>query len=240
MSDFSSQVEDLSSKLDKLLSQVPAEKEPVTFKSIFRLSTFGFFEEYAQWKYEHPYISRFVTFLRFVFIIFMLSAFMWWLAGTAAGRVLSLDGVRDRFVFGYYSIVWASKGMPSINSLHTTPERFAGTVEKIVGDILVVSYYKDGKSVRRLARPANVIVTDKKAFEGWAKQYLLKGITIDFYIPIDKASGYDVWGVVMWSKRIPVNVQLVEQGIGYPEKNPETQVVNSVFSQYYYKRARSG
>lgn len=240
MQDFSREISDLSKKLDDLLAQSPVEQKPATFAGILRQSAFDFLEEYSQWRYEHPYLSGCVTALRYLFFLIMLVSFLWWMAGTAAGRVLGVDGVRDRFVFGYYSLVWASKGMPSIDSLPYQPERYSGAIEKIVGDMLVVSYYKDGKSIRRLVKPANVVVTDRKAFGEWAKSYLLKGVTIDFYVPIGKASGYDVWGVVIWSQRTPINVQLVEQGIGVPEINPDTQVVNSVFSQYYFQRARSG
>lgn len=240
MSGYSSEIKELSEKLERLLRQMPREKEPATFKSVFRGFTFGFFEEYAQWKYEHPFLSGLLKVFRFFVFSFFLFAFAWWLAGTSAGRVTGLDSVRNRTVFAYYSVIWASKGMSDVDSLPLTPKRFSGTIEKIAGDVLIVSYYDQGKSVRRLVRPANVIITDKKGFGEWASKYLLKGITIDFYTPIDKASGYDVWGVVLWSKRVPVNVQLVELGYGTPEKNPETQVVNSIFSRYYLQRARSG
>lgn len=240
MSKYSSEIEQLTKKLEHVLAQMPKEREPVTFRSISKGYAFNFIEEYAQWKYEHPVLSRILAILRFVVISALILFFMWWLAGTSAGRAVGLESVKNRITFGYYSAVWASKGVPPVDSLPVTPRRFSGTIEKVVGDVLIVSYYRDGKSVRRLARPANVVITDKGGFKEWAEQYILKGVTIDFYIPIDKASGHDVWGVVIWSKRVPINVQLVERGYGTPEINPETQVVNSVFSQYYLQRAKSG
>lgn len=240
MNEHSSEIKELSIKLDKLLSQAPRDKGPITLGSIFKGVMFGFFEEYAQWKYEHPYLSKLISFFRFIVFYSIILAFTWWLAGTAAGNVTGLEKVRSRVVFGYYSMVWASKGTASASNLQVQPKRFTGTIEKVVGDVLIISYYDKGKGVRRLVRPANVVITDKNGFKSWAKQYLLKGVTVDFYVPIDKASGYDVWGVVLWSNRIPINVQLVELGYAYPEKNPETEIVNSVFSQYYLKRAKSG
>lgn len=240
MSRFSSEIDELSEQLDRLLEQTPRDRGAVTFRSILRSMTFGFFEEYAQWRYEHPILSRLVSIFRAVLVLVLITAFAWWLAGTAAGRVTGLDGVKSRFVFGYYSLVWASKGAPDIDAMQLAPKRFSGTIEKVVGDVLVVSYYDQGKSVRRLVRPANVVITNKEGFNEWAKQYILKGVTIDFYIPIDKASGYDVWAVVFWSNRVPINVQLVEKGYGTPESNPITQIINQVYSGYYMQRARSG
>ena len=240
MNDFSSDINRLSEQLDALLKKSPRESAPTTLRSLARQMTFSFFEEYAQWKFEHPYLAKIVRLLRFLFLSFMVIALFWWLAGTAAGKLIGMDGIKNRFVYGYYALVWANKGMPEVDSLQVAPKRYSGTIEKVVGDVLIVSYYDKGKSVRRLVRPANVVIADSKGFREWAKPYILKGITVDFYIPIDKASGHDVWAVVLWSKRIPVNVQLVEQGVGYPEHNPETQVINQVYAQYYFRRAKSG
>jgi len=240
MGGLSSDVKELSEKLERLLKQMPRDQAPITARSLFKSLVFGFFEEYAQWKYEHPVLSRLITLLRFFLYFALLVGLLWWVAGTAAGRLTGLEGVKNRVVYAYYSAMWASKGVPSVDSLPQPPKRFSGTIEKVVGDVLVISYYDNGKSVRRLARPANVIITDKKGFQGWAEQYLLKGVTVDFYIPIDKTSNYDVWGVVFWSNRVPINVELVEQGFGTPERNPETVIVNRIYSQYYLQRARSG
>jgi len=240
VSGYSGDIERLSESLDKLLASMPKEREPVTFRSLFRTLTFGFFEEYAQWKYEHPLLSKLLRLLRFFFITLMLAALFWWVAGTAAGKVTGIEKIRDRAVFAYYSIAWANKGVPSVDSLPEPPARYSGTIEKVVGDVLVVRFYSNGKSYRRLVRTANVVVSDKKGFGEWAKQYLLKSITIDFYNTGGKAAGYDVWNAVLWSKRVPINVQLVEKGYGVPFKNPETDVVNMIFSQYYFQRARTG
>lgn len=98
----------------------------------------------------------------------------------------------------------------------------------------------NGQRLRRLVKLANVIVKDKEAFAAWANPYLLKGVALDFYRPIDKVSGHDVWGVVLWYRRAPLNVETVEQGIALPEKNPPTTVVNQIFAQYYWGLAKNG
>lgn len=233
-------IEKLSRELDELLAQGPKDRGVITSRTIVAGWFFGFVEEYTQWRYEHPYLAKLIAVLRFMFYTFLFVAFMWWMAGTAAGKLTGLEGVRNRVVFAYYSVVWLSKGVPNVDELQMPPKRFSGTIEKVVGDVLVISYYDKGKSVRRLVRPANVILANKEGFAEWAEPYLLKGVVIDFYKPIDKASGHDVWGVVIWSQRVPINVQLVELGYATPEENPETVIVNEVFSRYYARRARSG
>ncbi len=240
MSKYSSDIERLSQQLEELIEQTIFNRRPVTLKSILRGFTFRFFEEYAQWRYEHPYLSKILAIIRFFLIAGLVLIFAWWLAGTSVGKVTGLNNVKSRVTFAYYSVVWASKGVPAVESLQVAPKRFSGTVERVVGDVLIVSYYNQGKSMRRLVRPANVEIVDKKGFAKWAKQYVLKGITIDFYIPIGKASGHDVWAAVLWSKRMPVNVELVELGFGHPQINPETEVVSQIYSMYYLMRAKSG
>lgn len=240
MSRYSSDIEALGERLDKLLDSMPKEIEPATFKSVFRIFTFGFFEEYAQWKYEHPYLSKFLAVFRFFMFFAALIGVFWWVADTSAGRATGLESLRNRVGFAYYSVVWANKGVPSVDSLQVPPKRYSGTIERVVGDVLIIRYYDNGKAVKRLVRPANVVISDKAGFADWAKPYLLKGITVDFYNTTGKVSGHDVWNVVLWSKRVPINVQLVERGYGVPEKNPETEIVNQIFSQYYFQRARSG
>jgi hypothetical protein len=233
-------IEKLSRELDELLGQEPKDHGVITSRTIIANWFFGFVEGYAQWRNKYPLLTEIVSVLRYMLYAFLFFAFMWWMAGTAAGKLTGLEGVRNRVVFAYYSVVWLSKGVPNVDELQMPPKRFSGTIEKIVDDLLVISYHDKGKSVRRLVRPANVILANREGFAEWAEPYLLKGVVVDFYKPTDRASGHDVWSVVIWSEQVPINVKIVELGYGAPETNSETVIVNGVFARYYAKRARSG
>lgn len=194
---------------------------------------------YMQWRYEHPGLSMVAGFFSFNIALSLMLLLAWTIADTSFGAAIGLSSTRSRIEHAYYAVVWSTAKGDGIDTLPIAPERVTATIERIVGDVLIVSYFdKQGQRIQRLVRPANVILTDKAGFASWARKYLLVGVTLDFYIPIDKVSGRDVWGVVIWRNRVPVNIELVEQGLGYPEKNPPTAVVNQIFSQYYWTLAK--
>ncbi len=209
-------------------------------KSGQKLLFLGFMADYAQWCYENRVMGLLSKAVLYGVLLISLLFGAWLLAGSGAGKALGMESVKARITNSYFAILWSSRSATGAELMPITPERFSGTIERIVGDVLVVKYYDDGKQLRRLVRMANVIATDKKAFIAWAHQYHLKGLVIDFYDPLGEIAGQKVWGAVIWYRRVPINVELVEQGIGYPEKNPPTAVVNQIFSQYYWHRARIG
>ncbi|MCF6783445.1 hypothetical protein [Stutzerimonas stutzeri] len=199
---------------------------------------FSFMGQYAQWCYEHRVLGLLSRITIHAGVLGVCVMTLWILAGTGLGQAFGLEKVKDRITFSYYAVLWSSRSAAGAESMPLVPSRFSGTIEKVIDDLLVVTYYDNGSQYRRLARPANVIATDKAVFSEWANQYLLKGVTIDFYQPLGEVSGHQVWGVVLWYRKTPINVELVELGIGYPEKNPPTAVVNQIFSQYYWHKAR--
>lgn len=204
-----------------------------------RVAAFEAYERLLQWKYEHPVkagILRAAYTSAFLALVFV---FLWWLAGLGAGEAVGLKPVRERLTNAYYGVLWSTRSSSnSPDELPITPTRLSGSIERVIGDVLVVVVY-DGKTrSRRLVRLANVIVTNKPEFGKWASQYLLKGVVLDFYKPLEQIKGHDVWGAVIWHRRVPINVQPVEHGIGIPEKNPPTTVVNQIFSQYYWSLAK--
>ncbi|MBA1280200.1 hypothetical protein [Stutzerimonas stutzeri] len=201
---------------------------------------FSFMGEYAQWCYEHRILGSLSKLLIYLALASAITICLWGFAGTGLGKAFGLEKVRDRATFSYYAILWSSRSAAGAERMPIAPSRYSGTIEKVIGDMLVVTYYENGAQLKRLVRPANVIATDKAAFAEWATKYLLKGISIDFYQPLGEVSGHKVWGVVLWYRKNPINVELVEQGIGYPEKNPPTAVVNQIFSQHYWHKARTG
>jgi hypothetical protein len=201
---------------------------------------FRFLEEYAQWRYEHRGLSMLVSTALFSMGTGTLLITAWLLAATSFGQALGLDTVRARATNAYYAALWATRGAEGAETAPVYPKRYSGAIEKIIDDILVVVYYEDGKQYRRLVKPANVITTDRMKFKEWANQYHLKGISIEFYEPLGEVAGHQVWGSVMWYRKTPINVELVELGIGYPEKNPPTAVVNKIFALYYWHKAQTG
>lgn len=201
---------------------------------------FRFLEEYAQWRYEHRAFALMASVLAYLLVSVVLLYGAWLLASTSIGQGLGLDSARSRVTNAYYAVLWATRGVEGAETAPVFPPRYSGAIERIIGDVLVVVYYDSGKQIRRLVRPANVITTDQAKFKAWATQYHLKGLSIEFYEPLDEIAGHQVWGAVMWYRKTPINVELVEQAIGYPEKNPPTAVVNQIFSQYYWHKARAG
>jgi len=201
---------------------------------------FRIFEEYAQWRYEHRALSVLFSAMVFSFGIGVILVSAWFLAATSFGQGLGLDSVRTRATNAYYAVMWATRSAAGAELAPVYPQRYSGSIEKIIDDVLVIVYYDEGKQYRRIVKPANVITTDRSKFKEWAAKYHLKGISIEFYEPLGEISGRKIWGAVMWYRKTPINVELVELGIGYPEKNPPTAVVNQVFALYYWHKAQSG
>lgn len=234
-------IEDLEQKFERLMEHratIQARRTRPTGKG--KQLLFSFMGEYAQWCYEHRILGALSTLAVYLILLSAIVLTLWGFAGSSLGKVFGLDGVRDRITYSYYAILWSSRSATKPEEMPLIPHRFAGTIEKTIGDMLVVTYYDNGQQLRRLVRPANVITTDNAAFVEWSRKYLLKGISIDFYQPLAEVSGHQVWGAVLWYRKNPINVELVEQGIGYPEKNPPTAVVNQIFSQHYWHKARTG
>lgn len=232
---------DLSERLSILLDK----QQPVRAggRGEERVREYGRFmalvEAYSQWRYENPVKSLVIRLISGGASCAALLLSLWWVAGTGVGEATGLQSLRTKATNIYYAILWSTRGdVDAALVAQMAPQRFPGTIEQVIDGVLVVSYYEAGKQYRRLVKPANVIMTDKKGFELWAKQYLLKGVTFDFYIPLEEIKGHKVWAAVIWYRKTPVNVELVERSLGYPEKNPPTAVVNQVFSQYYWNLAR--
>lgn len=198
---------------------------------------FVVFEELTQLRYERPILGWIIVLMQWLIGVALLITFMWWLASTSVGNLLGLTSTRDRITYAYYSLQWARKGVPAVESMPFLPQRYSGTIERASQDMLLVTYYEGGKSIRRIVKPSNVVVEDTAKFKGWAEPYLLKPVTIDFYAPLSKYADQDVWSVVLWVSKKPINVELVEQHIGVPEINPITTAVNQIYSQYYFQKA---
>ncbi len=195
-------------------------------------------ESYSLWRYEHGFAASLVRILIGFLVTLALIIALWVAAGTAAGEATGLATIRARITYAYYGIVWATRGNSVVSELPIAPRRVSGSIEQVVGDVMVVTCYENSERVQRLVKLANVIITDKKGFGSWAKQYMLKGVVIDLYKPLEQRAGRDVWGAVLWYHKAPINVEPVERGFGYPEKNPPTAVVNQIFSQYYWTLAK--
>tara|TARA_R110001592_G_scaffold33503_20_gene116032 strand:+ start:4578 stop:5309 length:732 start_codon:yes stop_codon:yes gene_type:complete len=203
----------------------------------------GFFdlrESIAQWSYEHPKAYRF-SFFSFTFLSTGLLVFLLWIfSSTSLGYAIGFGGVKDRVTNAYYAALWAVKVGDKANLEPMTPETSLGYIEKVIGDLMVVSYFENGTQYRRLIKAANVVVEDIPGFVAWGESYKLKPLRFDFYLRIGQAAGRDVWATVLWKGREPINVQLVERHIGYPEVSPPTAVVNQLYSRYYWDKAKSG
>lgn len=199
----------------------------------------SFFDGYTQWRYENRGLARLLSCVVFTAVILLSLVASWFVAPTSFGQSLGLDSVRDRFSNAYYAALWITRSAEGAEHEPVKPKRYSGAIEKVIDDVLVVVYYDGGKQKRALVRPANVITTDRAAFKTWAMQYHLKGLMIDLYDPLGKIGSHEVWAAVMWYRKVPINVEMVEQGIGYPEKNPPTAVVNKIFSMYYWQKATS-
>lgn len=193
-------------------------------------------DAYLQWRYEHPAWALLVQSAAGVLIVCGCVMLAWWSAGTALGRETGLHLVRERMTNAYYAVRW-SMGVGDISGeerMDVVPRRYRGTIDRAINDILLVTLYVDGKQVRRLVKPANVAVMDRPAFKAWAQTYQFKGVAFDLYGVAGEMQGHKVWSAVLWHRKTPINVSLVEQGVGVPEKAPPTPVVNTIFSQYYW------
>lgn len=189
-----------------------------------------------QFGYEHPWLLRVVRFSFVMVLVVGLTGLFWGIAGTTAGRALGFGDFRDRVTNLYYAGIWAySEGHHDTAVL--IPKTKFGHIEKVVGKKLLVRYYDDKESLYALVSPANVIIDRPDLLLEWAAPYLLKGIKIDFYIPLETFGNREVYAAVFWYKSQPINVELVEQGIGHPEKNPPTPLVSLIFSRYYFEKA---
>ncbi|MEQ0863679.1 hypothetical protein [Pseudomonas aeruginosa] len=241
-------MEDLDARLGSLLVQVANLEQrqasgearygtPFTVREDER--AFRAFESYIQWRYENPGRAKLASVGMFAASSCFVLLILWWAAGTGMGEATGLDGVRKRLEYAYYGVLWATRDNATDPSEQAEPpKRMSGSIQQVFGDVMLVDCYEDGKSVRRLVRLANVIISDKHAFSAWVEAYKLKGIQLDFYRPIGQVNGYDVWGVVIWHHKTLLNVQPVEMGIAVPEKNPPTTVVNQIFAGYYWNKAK--
>lgn len=200
---------------------------------------FGFIEHYNQWRYEHPVAATCIRILGWILSLLLLLVVLWHAAATPVGKVTGLDNVRARITYTYYAAIWASR----INEGDITPmepERYPGSIEQVIDNVMVVSYYKHNQQYRRLIKPANVDVHNPRGLADWAAPLILKGVVFDFYLAVDQRSGHDVWATVIWDQRTPINVELVELGHGEPEIDPPTAIVNQIYSQYYWQKAVNG
>lgn len=197
-------------------------------------------DAFGQWKYEHRKLSTWLNCLICLVFCLLLISFLWGASSSSFGRAMGLETIRYRIVHTYYAVTWAARVGDLANIDIMEPDRRQGYIERIIDDKIVVSYFRDGKQERRLIKPANVVITDQQGFQSWAMQYQLQPLTLDFYLVLEQAAGYDVWAAVMWQSREPINVQLVERGMGQPEVSPPTAVVNKIYSQYYWSLARDG
>lgn len=199
------------------------------------------FDAWSQWRYENPgqallaSLTASVTGLAFCF------ALLWAVADSSFGKDTGLFTAREKVSNVYYALVWSTRAfLDSQSEKPLQPQRFSGSIEKVVGNMMIVAYYDQGKQLKRVIRLANVIVQDVDGFKTWSEQYRLKGMLIDFYIPLEKVSGYDVWAAVLWYRQAPINVELVELGLGHPAVNPPTVVVNDIFSRHYWSLVKGG
>lgn len=224
-------------RFDALMATMPEPKKQ-------KLSGFGwldyFFSALKQFRYEHPYWHKALMALVWCFSFLLVLGLAYSLSFSKVGEGIGLESARHRAEDAYYAMLWATRSTAGAESKPIAPERFAGTIDQVVGNYLVVKYYSGRQQHKRLAQLANVIVSDNAAFTAWAKGYALKGLTLDFYTPIGQVGEHEVWGVVFWHNKEPINVRAVEVGAGTPEKNPPTAVVNQIFSQFYWQRAKAG
>lgn len=200
---------------------------------------FGFIEHYNQWRYEHPMAAACVRALVYLLAVLVIIVMLWHAAATPVGKVTGLDSVRSRITNTYYAFIWASR----INEADITPmepQRYPGSIEQVIDDVMVVSYYKHNQQYRKLIKPANVDVHVASGLADWAAPLILKGVVFDFYMPVGTRSGHEVWATVIWDQRTPINVELVELGYGEPEIDPPTAIVNQIYSQYYWQKAVNG
>jgi len=197
-------------------------------------------DAHTQWRYEHPLLSRLLIKAFLLGGVILLLACLWVGASSGIGKAMGLDHGKKRIIHAYYAILWTAK-IGDASDLHPmNAESYQGYVERVIDDMMVVSYYKDGAQHRRLIKAANVVIEDKPGFQEWALRYKLRPITLDFYLVLEQAAGHDVWAAVMWLNKEPINVQLVERRLGYPEVSPPTAVVNRIYSQYYWGLAING
>lgn len=202
-----------------------------------RQKTFALKEELAQLRYERPVLGASLTAVQWVFWLTLLCWLAWVVAGSSVGNMLGMGEVRQRITYGYQALQWARKGVPSAETLPVIPQRYGGTIERASKGKVLVTFYDGGHAQRRIVKLANVDVQDEAAFAQWAQGFTLKPVTLDFYLPTEKYAEHDVWATVVWAAKKPINVELVEQGIGTPEINPITTAVNMIFSQWYLQMA---
>lgn len=239
-------MEDLQSRLDALVCQVVELETRLRNGAEDARSTgapeggaFQGVEAYIQWRYENPGKARLATAGITVLTTSVICLVLWWAAGTGMGEATGLEGLRKRITYAYYGVMWATReNATDPSEAVDPPRRISGSIQQVFGDVMLVDCYEDGKTIRRLVRLANVIISDKHAFSAWVEAYKLKGIQIDFYRPIAQINGVDVWGVVIWHHKSLLNVQPVEMGFATPEKNPPTTVVNQIFAGYYWNQAK--
>ena len=198
------------------------------------------FDAYTQWRYEHPTAARWSARVSWLFLVAILSVSFWSVSSSSVGRALGLESVKNRIVYTYYAGVWAAKVGDQANLEVMKAESYQGYIERVVGDMMVVKIYSNGQQQRRIIKAANVVVQNRGQFKQWAEGFKLKSVRLDFYLVLGQVGGRDVWATVIWLNREPINVQLVEQDIGYPEVSPPTAVVNKLYSLYYWRKAING
>jgi|TARA_Y100001951_G_scaffold104220_1_gene115192 hypothetical protein len=222
------------------LNELHARLTSRTIRGVHEPAGDDFMESLAQWRFEHPVAYRWVCGLFASFCLVLMLSAAWVFAGTSFGQAVGFASAKQRTVDAYYAAIWAMKVGDLASVPQMEPQSFRGQIEQVIDDMIVVSYYENNQQKRRLIKVANVSVRDREAFKRWALQYRLKSVQLDFYLVLNRFAGRDVWATVIWNRRTPINIELVEMRVGEPEYSPPTAVVSQLFSRYYWDRALNG
>lgn len=241
--DQEERVADEVRQLEARFKQLYAEHHRLTsrtIKGVHEPDGNDYLEAFQQWRFENPGLFTVSAAVLVILLSICTLLGLWRFSSTTMGHAIGFGGVKERIVYGYYGTLWALKVGDQASVTEMEPISRLGQIERVIGDMMIVSYFENGQQHRRVIKVANVVVQSQPEFQQWAKQYILKSVRLDFYLVLGKKGGRDVWATVLWHNRIPINIQLVEQRIGYPEYSPPTAVVSQLFSRYYWDKAFNG
>lgn len=181
----------------------------------------NFFDNF---RYDHPRLFRWIiwTFSIFMFLVIFLS-----LPPSPLLRAVGVTALQRKVSSLYYGVFWQVRA-----SLHTSA--VGGPIKTVYGNItgldttgrLVISIPDGNRFVQ-----FSVGIADTKLTDLYGAAVLLGGLRME-------DATFDVYEnnqVVIWIRRTPLNVKLIEAGLAVPDPNPPTNIVDKAFSAHYWR-----
>lgn len=173
-------------------------------------------------RYDHPGLFRLlmvVTVSMGLFICFML------LPDSPVFRAVGITGLQKRISATNSAIYWSVRAMMAASS-SDAPQTLYGSIEGIGTDGQLIATVAKGDSWTRV----QLALADTKIVDLYGVAQLVGSLRME-------QARFDIYSgsqAVVWLRKVPFNVKLIEAGVAIPDPNPPTNIVDTAFATYYW------